>query len=250
MDLYFPIFKSFNEEIKMSELPSLGTFYPKDTKIFVLEKPTEQSVHNLLYVYKLPTSDTLSKAKVVLDAVRDMVLTKNIPVEGVVLCDLFYIYMRCCIRHFNLGFWHPAKKKWCLLKPEMFQFSRKLLMLPNFDTETKTYPVGEWRVSEPSVKNLMLAFDYLVWRRNIGKSATEKESKFLALIVYTCGNNNMTFDALESVLESFLERSQQEQEELIKTQMTLEDIGIRIVGIYDGQLFSLASAHPLPKYFN
>jgi hypothetical protein len=60
----------------------------------------------------------------------------------------------------------------------------------------------------------------------------------------------MNFSALESVLESFLERSDVEQDELLKAHATLEDIGIRIIGIYDGVLISLAGAHPLPKYFN
>jgi len=249
MTLYFPFFKSLKQEINMAELPSLGKFYPKGTKIEIVENASGQLIHNLLHVYHQPVSNTLAKAKAVLEAITGLIVTKNIAIEDLILSDLFYVYTKCCGKYLDLGYWHPTKKKWIKFKDELLQFSRKMFTLQTFDTESKTYQIGDWKVSEPSVKNLLLAFDYLMWRRNVGKTSTEKELKYLALIVYTCGNNNMNFAALESVLESFLERTPQEQEELLKMHALLEDIGVRIAGIYDGMLISLLSLEPLPKYF-
>lgn len=250
MNLYIPFFKSLNTEIKLEELPSLGKFYPKYTKISIIEKPAEQLIHNLLHMYNQSSVDTLSKAKNVLTSTRDLIQTEKVTIDDLVLSDLFYVYTKCCNNFLNLGYWHPTKNLWCPFTENLLQFSRKILTLQTFDPKNKTYKIGEWNVSEPSVRNLSIAFEYLVWRKNIGKTASDRESKYLALIVYTCGNNKMSFSALESVLESFLERNEKEQEELIKMHKTLEDIGLSIVGIYDEMLIPLSSLHPLPKYFN
>ena len=246
MALYLPFIKRFKINIPHSELPSTGIFYPSNVKIEIDRNVDLKHVHTLMYTYKIQYKDALHRVKILLEALKPIIIVKNMQHNNIVLCDLYYIYIKTCNVFFDLGYWHHETKSWKRLKDKQLQFSRKLLTKP-YDPKNKTFKIDEWNVSEPSVKNMLLAYDYIIWKAKNGKTTSEKEAKMAALITYTCGQNNMNFSSFDAVLESF---SHIGEDKLLKTVSKLDEYGIKITGILDGVLIDTKKLEPLPKIFN
>lgn len=224
-------------------MPSTGIFYAENSAVYIVGKAKKSDIGNLMHVYVSTFSDALIRTKTILETLRPFIKVKNMKLEDLVMCDLYYAYYLTCKKFLNLGYWHNESKSWRKFAENKLQYSRKLLSQP-FNITTKTFKIDEWNVAEPSIKNLLLAYNYIIWRAKNKKPIHQKEAKLLALITYTCGQNKLDFSTFDTVLESF---SQTGEDKILKSVNKLEEYGVHILGLYDDEMIPVTKIFPLPK---
>lgn len=225
-------------------MPSTGIFYAENSSIYIVGRAKKADIENLMLVYVSTFSDALIRTKTILDALKPFIKVNNMKLEDLVMCDLYYAYYLTCQKFLNLGYWHTEGKCWKKFTEKKLQYSRKLLT-QTFNPSTKTFKIDEWNVAEPSIKNLLLAYNYIIWRAKNKKPIAQKEAKLLALITYTCGQNKLDFSTFDAVLESF---SQTGEDKILKSVSKLEEYSIHILGLYDNEMIPVTKIFPLPKF--
>lgn len=238
------LFKSLKKPyLKIEDLPSRGLFYPNAIKIY-LKKSHKHDLQKLLKVFNDKHETSLDRILAISYVLDNLIEVENYTVRDLNMPDLYYIFFKICAKKIDLGYWHSYLESYQKLNVKKLQWSSKMLDHDTFDKKEKIFHINGWKTSEPSLNKLKMIYDYIHIRHRAGLKTEQEEAQILALISYTSGNNNMSFEDLEVVFDTI---KNMPREDILKTVKILEDNGIKLIQIYDGTPIKLSELTVLPK---